>query len=394
MDSSTWVNTSLGLNLVPVDSSHAMDEDRFPSSTITKKVDEFEGEYAIIESNIRPLKQEQAVAGAGADGSVSMAEELNRLTLENKKLTKMLTVLCENYNALEAHVKELMITKQLARENDLMILENNSLVKKRKLPVDENHDYYCNRVNMIRSSTNTSAAETSSSDEESYRRPKEMSHINLKISRVYVRTDVSDTRLIVKDGYQWRKYGQKVTRDNPSPRAYYKCSFAPSCPVKKKVQKSADNPCLLVATYEGEHNHIQPAGPQVITIDHQGQGGNSITTPRSLLNDHSSNILAPKASSTPSSIPTAVSLSISSPSVLEGSTEQGSSFGHKPNQGREVSDAQYDEKAASFQQLLVQQMACSLTKDSNFTTALAAAISAGRFNVLDQPLPHHAIPKW
>nr|XP_011459611.1 PREDICTED: probable WRKY transcription factor 40 isoform X1 [Fragaria vesca subsp. vesca] len=382
MDSSKWVNTSLGLNLVPVDSHHAMDQDQPPLPMFTKQVEEFEGEYAIFESNLRSPKQEQT--GAGAGGTVLMAEELNRITLENKKLTQMLAVLCENYNALETHVKELRTNKQLPSENELISSGNTcSLAKKRKSPGNDHQDY-CNNVNMIGFSTNTiSTAETSSSDEESYKRPKEMmSDMNLKISRAYVRCDVSDTRLIVKDGFQWRKYGQKVTRDNPSPRAYYKCSFAPSCPVKKKVQKSAENPCFLVATYEGEHNHIHPAGPQVITIDHQG---------------HSSNIFAPKISSSPSSSPTSTvsTMSMSSSCVLDSSTEPGSSFGHKPNQGREAFDDQYDEKATNFPQLLVQQMASSLTKDPNFTTALAAAISAGRFNILDQlPQPHPPIPKW
>ena len=55
-------------------------------------------------------------------------------------------------------------------------------------------------------------------------------------SQSFVRTDCEDNTLIVKDGYQWRKYGQKVTKDNPSPRAYFRCAMSPACPVKKKVQ--------------------------------------------------------------------------------------------------------------------------------------------------------------
>lgn len=146
-----------------------------------------------------------------------------------------------------------------------------------------------------------------------------------------------------------------------------------------------------MATYEGEHNHNHPAQPQVITIDHP-QSPNLITTTSIplVLNDHSSNILASKRSS---SSPTTMSMS----SSLDHNSlmEPGSSCGHKPNQVIEAAadhHLQYDHKATNFQQLLVQQMASSLTKDPNFTTALAAAIAAGRFNILDHP--HPPIPKW
>ncbi|VAI92975.1 unnamed protein product [Triticum turgidum subsp. durum] len=77
-----------------------------------------------------------------------------------------------------------------------------------------------------------------------------------------VHADPSDLSLVVKDGYQWRKYGQKVTKDNPCPRAYFRCSFAPSCQVKKKVQRSAEDKAVLVATYDGDHNHAPPPKQQ------------------------------------------------------------------------------------------------------------------------------------
>lgn len=70
---------------------------------------------------------------------------------------------------------------------------------------------------------------------------------------IYVFKTRSETN-IVEDGYKWRKYGTKMLKSKPHPRSYYRCSDC-NCSVKKKVEREASDPGLLITTYEGTHSH-------------------------------------------------------------------------------------------------------------------------------------------
>ncbi|KAL3630910.1 hypothetical protein CASFOL_023894 [Castilleja foliolosa] len=70
---------------------------------------------------------------------------------------------------------------------------------------------------------------------------------------VQIESDVD----ILDDGYRWRKYGQKVVKGNPNPRSYYKCTTA-GCPVRKHVERAANDIKSVLTTYEGKHNHDVP----------------------------------------------------------------------------------------------------------------------------------------
>ncbi|KAL6991394.1 WRKY transcription factor [Sarracenia purpurea var. burkii] len=62
----------------------------------------------------------------------------------------------------------------------------------------------------------------------------------------------------LEDGYRWRKYGQKAVKNSPFPRSYYRCTTQ-KCTVKKRVERSFQDPSVVVTTYEGQHNHPIPA---------------------------------------------------------------------------------------------------------------------------------------
>jgi hypothetical protein len=70
---------------------------------------------------------------------------------------------------------------------------------------------------------------------------------------ITIQTDTEN----VRDGYRWRKYGQKMISGNPFPRCYYRCTHH-GCVVRKQVERSSEDNACMVVTYDGVHTHKMP----------------------------------------------------------------------------------------------------------------------------------------
>nr|DAD49063.1 TPA_asm: hypothetical protein HUJ06_019000 [Nelumbo nucifera] len=114
-----------------------------------------------------------------------------------------------------------------------------------------NQDLILPMPNIVGSGKNGSQAEVSSPSNMGRRSRTRNSVLARVAFRIKTEKDILD------DGFKWKKYGKKMVKNKPYPRNYFRCSVE-GCPVKKRIERDADDPRHVITTYEGTHNHESP----------------------------------------------------------------------------------------------------------------------------------------